>query len=164
MAFHSSGCHINLVRSDGRYPVSFFLSGCLEPLFHHQVPFPCILVLLLSVSFILMHILRRHNHWDIVSHDVLRLCIVSAFCMSYLVCDAFQDVWCILSYFGDAQSPVTARLHDICHIAWSVTNGDRSWDSAIPQWLHYFPPFFLCSIPILLVLNNFTKSDFLFFG
>jgi len=89
------------VRSDGLYPVSFFLSGCLEPLFHHRVPFPCILVLPLSVSFILMHILRRHNYWDIVSHNVLRLCVVSAFCMSYLVCDAFQDAWCVLSYFGN---------------------------------------------------------------
>jgi len=101
MAFHSSGCHTSSVRSDGRYPVSFFLSGCLEPLFRYRVSFPCILVLLLSVSFILMHIPWRHNHWDIVSHDVLRLCVVSAFCMSYLVCDAFQDAWCVLSYFGN---------------------------------------------------------------
>jgi len=89
------------VRSDGLYPVSFFLSGCLEPLFHCRVPFPCIRMLPLSVSFILMHILRRHNHWDIVSHDVLCLCVVSAFCMSYLVCDAFQDAWCVLFYFGN---------------------------------------------------------------
>jgi len=89
------------VRSDGCYPVSFFLSGCLEPLFHRQVPFPCICMLPLSASFILMHIPWRHNHWDIVSHDVLRLCIVSTFCMSYLVCDAFQDAWCVLSYFGN---------------------------------------------------------------
>jgi len=93
--------HISLVRLDGRYPVSFFLSGCLEPLFRCWVPFPCICMLPLSVSFILMHIPWRHNHWYIVSHDVLRLCIISAFCMSYLVCDAFQDVWCVLSYFNN---------------------------------------------------------------
>jgi len=115
MAFHSSGCHISSVRLDGRYPVSFFLSGCLEPLFRHRVPFPCILVLPLSVSFILMHILRRHNYWDIVSHDVLRFCIVSVFCMSYLVCDVFQDAWCILSYFGnfrcmEASQPETIEV------------------------------------------------------
>jgi len=101
MAFHSSGCHISSVRSDGLYPVSFFLSGCLEPLFRRRVTFPCICMLPLSVSFILMHILQRHNHRYIVSHDVLRLCVISTFCMSYLVCDAFQDVWCVLSYFGN---------------------------------------------------------------
>ena len=115
IAFHSSGCHISSVRSDGHYPVSFFLSGCLEPLFCHWVPFPCIHMLLLSVSFILMHILWRHNHWDIVSQDVLRLCVVSAFCMSYLVCDAFQDAWCVLSYFGnchcrEASQPETIEV------------------------------------------------------
>jgi len=89
------------VRSDGLYPVSFVLSDCLEPLFRGRVPFPCTCMLPLSVSFILMHIPRRHNHWYIVSHDVLRLGVVSIFCMSYLVCDAFQDVWCVLSYFGN---------------------------------------------------------------
>jgi len=101
MAFHSSGCHISSVRSAGLYPVSFFLSGCLEPLFCRQVTFPCICMLPLSVSFILMHILRRHNHWDIISHNVLHLCVISAFCMSYLVCDVFQDAWCVLCYFGN---------------------------------------------------------------
>jgi len=114
-AFHSSGCHISLVRLDGLYLVSFFLSGCLESLFHHWVSFPCILVLPLSVSFILIHIPQRHNHWDIVSQDVLRLCVVSAFCMSYLVCDAFQDAWCVLSYFGnchcrEASQPETIEV------------------------------------------------------
>ena len=89
------------MRSDGLYPDSFFLSGCLEPLFLRWVPFPCIRLLLLSVSFVLMHILQSHNHRYTVSHDVLHLCIVSVFCMSYLVCDAFQDAWCVLSYFGN---------------------------------------------------------------
>ena len=98
-AFHSFDCHIGSVRSDGLYPDSFFLSGCLEPLFRPQVPLPCIHLLPLSVSFILRHIPQSHNHSYIVSHDVLRLCVVCVFCMSYLVCDVFQDAWCVLSYF-----------------------------------------------------------------
>jgi len=109
MAFHSSGCHISSVRSDGLYPVSFFLSGCLEPLFHRRVPFSCICLLPLSVSFIQMHIPQSHNHRYTVSHNVLRLCIVSVFCMSYLVCDAFHDMWCVLSYFG------SFRCVDVLH-------------------------------------------------
>jgi len=69
----------------------------------------------LSVSFILMHIPRRHNHWYIVSHNVLHPCIVSVFCMSYLVCDAFQDAWHVLSYFGnfrcvDVSHPETIEI------------------------------------------------------
>jgi len=100
-AFHSSGFHISSVRSDGLYLDSFFLSGCLEPLFHCRVTFPCIRMLPLSVSFILMHIPQSHNHRYTVSHDVLHLCVISVFCMSYLVCDVFQDAWWVLSYFGN---------------------------------------------------------------
>ena len=50
------------------------------------------------------------------------------------------------------------------HRAWSVTNSDKAWDTAVPQWLHNFSPFLLCSISIILVLNNSTESDFKFFG
>ena len=77
----------------------------------------CILVLPLSVSFILVHILWRHNHWDIVSHNVLRLCVVSAFCMSYLVCDAFQDVWCVvrLAALLTIYSPSWQKRHLFCY-------------------------------------------------
>jgi len=50
---------------------------------HHHCLLP------LSVSFILMHILQSHR--CTVSHNVLCLCVISVFCMSYLVCDAFQD-------------------------------------------------------------------------
>ncbi len=97
------------MRSDGLYPDSFFLSGCLEPLFRPRVPLPCICLLPLSVSFILRHIPQSHNHSYIVSHNVLRLCVVCIFCMSYLVCNAFQDAWCVLSYFG------TFRCVDASH-------------------------------------------------
>jgi len=84
-----------------------------------QVPFPCIRLLPLSVSFILMHIPQRHNHRYTVSHNVLRLCVVSVFCMSYLVCDVFQDVWCVLSYFGNfhcvkASHPETIEVTPPC--------------------------------------------------
>ncbi len=43
------------------------------------------------------------------------------------------------------------------HIVWSVTNSDKSWNTAIPQRLHHLPLLFL-------VQNKYTKSDFQFFG
>jgi len=169
-AFHSSGCHISSVRSDGLYPDSFFLSGCLEPLFHCWVPFPCIHLLLLSVSFILMHIPQSHNHRYTVSHDVLRLCVVSIFCMSYLVCDAFQDAWCVLSYFGnfhcvdvshsetiEVTLPHLFLMHRFYSISlwWLFFSPGTCSIDAVPD---YVPPSFSMSSASVLLLYRKSSS------
>jgi len=92
----------------------------------------------LSVSFILMHIPWRHNHWDILSHNVLHLSIVSTFCMSYLVCDAFQDAWCVLSYFGNFHCVKTSHPETIEVIFPCFFLMHRFYSISL-QWLFFSP-------------------------